>query len=474
MDDQVISRVHYFERQFLRRQDFADEQAYHLLKQRLHQLGQHRPWGIVRGLELTLDADCNPVLQPGVAVDGYGRDLVWAFQQALPVQEFDAKASDILDVWLDYNLVPGETAPPGYANCGDTSPGGAFYRIEELPILRLTVPNPAYPNARVPEGVLDDDLGFDATRIPPDEPTAFWPIFMGQVLRVRGKTGQPDQYSINPAGRPYAGLVGESVYHPTGNAWIEIGSSPANHDIGTKLSGPANRFAVFLQDPSQSADDSAASNPEPRLEITSDGQMTVCADTTLYGDLSVAGALMFEAAQSNLVPDKSRPWTFYRAIGQAAMAPAARGATPSQAPHTQELRIEIADNDAVPSQVVIGAWRKGPDGKEGFQPCLTVDDDCNIRVSGNLIVEGSIDKPSISAGATSTAEAMEAALRINRTTESFKAAVDSIDVRNAAVPQGQQSPVMVSSLLASLSLDELRAVVTHLKTETIEALKKVL
>jgi hypothetical protein len=441
MDDQVISRVHYFERQFLRRQDFADEQAYHVLKERLHQLAQHRPWGIIRGLELMLDADCNPVLQPGVAIDGYGRDLVWAFQAPLTVQEFDAKASDILNVWLAYNLVPGETAPQTHAGCGDSSPGDAFYRIEELPILRLDVPNPAYPNARVPEGVPDDDLEFDATRMPPDDPTSFWPIFLGQVLRTRGKPGQPDQYSVNPAGRPYAGLVGESIYHPTGDAWIEIGSSPENHEIGAATLGTANRFAVFLRDPAQYNNDPTASNPDPRLEITSDGQISVRGDTTLYGDLSVTGALMFESAHSNLVPDQARPWSFYRARGQAAIAQATLGVPSFSKADTQELRIELADDeDAVSSQVVIGAWRKGPDGKEGFQPCLTVDDDCNVRVSGNLIVEGSINKSSTSS----------------------RSAFDSIDEQGEVFSQLQQKPEVVAQLIESLTPAQLKAVVDNL------------
>jgi hypothetical protein len=40
--------------------------------------------------------------------------------------------------------------------------------------------------------------------------------------------------------------------------------------------------------------------------------------------------------------------------------------------------------------VVIGSWRKGADGAEAFQPCLTVADDGTVTVHGNLVVTGQV------------------------------------------------------------------------------------
>ena len=54
MASDTIARVNYFDRQFLRTQDFVDEQAYHIAMRRRHNIAQHR-WGIVAGLQLVLD-----------------------------------------------------------------------------------------------------------------------------------------------------------------------------------------------------------------------------------------------------------------------------------------------------------------------------------------------------------------------------------------------------------------------------------
>ena len=45
-------RVHYFDHQFLRVEDFTDEQAYHLEMRRAHNRMLHSP-GVAHGLALT-------------------------------------------------------------------------------------------------------------------------------------------------------------------------------------------------------------------------------------------------------------------------------------------------------------------------------------------------------------------------------------------------------------------------------------
>ncbi|MFN8564815.1 MAG: hypothetical protein U0703_25050 [Anaerolineae bacterium] len=69
MPDERIMRVHYYDRQFLRAQDFTDEQAYQIAMRRRHNLSHHI-WGIVRGLELEFNQpDGVFVIKPGIAVD---------------------------------------------------------------------------------------------------------------------------------------------------------------------------------------------------------------------------------------------------------------------------------------------------------------------------------------------------------------------------------------------------------------------
>src|SRR4051794_36475062 len=102
MVDNSITRVQYYERQFLRTQDFNDEQAYHLAMHRRHNIGPHT-WGIVYGLALVIDTENGLAVQPGVAIDGYGRELILAEKSSLKVKDFENKDSDVLDVWLIYN-----------------------------------------------------------------------------------------------------------------------------------------------------------------------------------------------------------------------------------------------------------------------------------------------------------------------------------------------------------------------------------
>jgi hypothetical protein len=409
MENQSISRLHYFERQFLRTQDFQAEQAYHLGMMRRHQV-THHSWGIVRGLELALNPDCNPVLQPGIAVDGYGRTLVWQAGQPLPVTEFEVKGSDRLDVWLVYGELDSDDAPSGYAGCSLDGSGRTYYRTQEQPILMLGIPDPTHPDPRMPPGVPEGDLNFDGTQNAPLSPSAFWPVYLGRVLRKREKPNDPWQYSVSLDGRPYAGLVGEMVRHPTDNAWVEIGTPLASQ-------GNESRFAVYLIPPGQDPQD-VSGGLDPRLEVSSGGQITLRGDASLHGNLVMEqGALAFRAqdsqapaagdpqppavgvqpaAQQNEPGKTPRPWSIYRAPGSVQVTkPATQGQgvqTTSSAATvpTSDLRLEMAGRTGGKNQVVIGAWGKGPDGNEAFQPCLTIDDDCNVTIERNLVVKGFI------------------------------------------------------------------------------------
>jgi hypothetical protein len=352
MSDEGEARVHYFQGQFLRPQDFADEQAYHLAHHRRHNIAHHR-WGIVAGLDLVVDAqDGALVVEPGVAVDGLGRELVLPERQPIAAEVFADKGSDLLDVYLNYSR-SGADAPrrdyPGSAGrCED-----AFDRWTERPLLSFEVGDDPSADRRDPPGVRESDRGFDASRTPPDEPQRRWPVFLGSVAYDRERPRQP--FTVDPAGRPYAGLVGASVVAPSGRASVQIGA---------ERRGDPNRFAVFVPEA-----DASPLPGQPRVAILEDGAVRVLGDTTLHGNLTVDGhALELEAGTSH---------------------PA--GAHPSQLYHVteggkDELRIEMAvPGGGGPDAVVIGTWSEGT-----FHPCLTVANDCTVTVHGNLVVEGTV------------------------------------------------------------------------------------
>ena len=86
------SRVNYIDGQYLRRQDFADEQSYQLALRRRHNIGHHS-WGIVIGLDLVQE-DGALVVRPGMAIDGYGRELLLAAKRSIAVGEFQRLGSN--------------------------------------------------------------------------------------------------------------------------------------------------------------------------------------------------------------------------------------------------------------------------------------------------------------------------------------------------------------------------------------------
>ena len=92
-------RVHYFPQQYLRRQDFSDEQAYQVALRRRHNIAHHS-WGIVIGLDLAVE-EGQLLVRPGLAIDGYGRELFLPAKFPISTGEFTRLGSNRLDVWLN-------------------------------------------------------------------------------------------------------------------------------------------------------------------------------------------------------------------------------------------------------------------------------------------------------------------------------------------------------------------------------------
>jgi hypothetical protein len=87
-------RVNYFDRQFLKVDEFKDEQNYHLgARRRL--TGAFQDWGIVQGLEVLAAEPGFLTVSAGMAVDSTGREIVFGTDAPAPyaVPEVDANKS---------------------------------------------------------------------------------------------------------------------------------------------------------------------------------------------------------------------------------------------------------------------------------------------------------------------------------------------------------------------------------------------
>lgn len=77
-------RLQYYKGQFLQKEDFIEEQAYHLDRLRGH-LRQLHTFGIAEGLTVTANAgDSSATVQPGTAIDNEGRPIVLIAPRIVP------------------------------------------------------------------------------------------------------------------------------------------------------------------------------------------------------------------------------------------------------------------------------------------------------------------------------------------------------------------------------------------------------
>jgi hypothetical protein len=436
MTDEHISRVRYYDQQILRTSDFVDEQAYHLAQRRRHTIGGHI-WGIVYGLELAEDANGDLTVQPGMAIDGYGRELILSAYRSIPASIFSDRGGDTLDVFLEYAQQASDETPSGWSVC---RPGDGGNRLQETVRLTIRKAGPPrgtgeidLPERRAPEEVPADERRFSPARVSPDSPARRWPVFLGQLHRGADPV-------VSLSGRPYAGLRGEMVRASSGWAWLQIGEWPAND----------YRFAVFLAD-GVTPDEGAAANraplptlgikpaPAPPTEPAAEGEaalpaapagptLELRAETTLWGDLIVeGGAIEFGAGPPY---DGPRPWRIYH-VDYDASGDELRDA---EAIVRDELRIEMADGSEGASEVVIGHWSE----EQGdFQPCLTIAAGGDVTVHGDLTINGEL-------------------LRFEQAEATDEALVRFV-VRRTRTVEGQDQPAWFGALLEALAKRDLLA-----------------
>lgn len=289
----VIQLARYVEREPLTAADLSAEQSARLTQRWLHQTAEH-DWGIVVGL--ALDPDQRGVtVQPGVAVDGYGRELVlgeplrlewdgWKDETGKEVNLFTLLGSlsghnnnDVLgaDLWLLWDRRPDYPHIPGRHPSGP----GHNSRWLEIPRLRvLAAPPKSDPNAAVDQPALDPRTppGTDAkaqTLLPgdvTDNPALEWPVYLGRVMQ--GVQAPPNnQYAVDASiPRPYAQLRGETITAASRLAQMQLSSGPGR-----------SRFVVALPDAAAS-EQGIPFGAEP-LAINEPGELVTRGETHLYG-----------------------------------------------------------------------------------------------------------------------------------------------------------------------------------------------
>ena len=262
-----MERNYYFTGKYMTARDFRDEQSYLVSHQHWHQWTLHG-WGIVWGLEVILKDHC-VTIEPGLAVDCYGRELVLAHPVEFPIEDlWDHKSTpvnskqgsyspkDVL-VGLQYAEFPRELVPllldDGCAPSKDT-----HNRTQEFAKICShdfcsdcwRFPRP-YDPAMLPKTV-PEDSGVEGKRYldrpqtlrehnNPDDSHCWPPLVAmqppceckacganGFVPLARLQQGKTQQWSSDDLGRRYvpSPFFGEALTHIVGINWYHDGETP--------------------------------------------------------------------------------------------------------------------------------------------------------------------------------------------------------------------------------------------------------
>ncbi|HEY6352716.1 MAG TPA: hypothetical protein VI636_25245 [Candidatus Angelobacter sp.] len=284
-----IERLNYYEGEFLGATDFQAEQEYHRDMRRRHNLGQHT-CGIVTGMDLAQApnggtspsgiAEVDVYLQPGMAVDGFGREIVVLNQAQLTQEMFAAffdpnpnASAKWMYIWISYQQAL--LQPPSDA-CTSQNVSNAFGRVEETYTLTATAAGPPPPSSAIvvdgstttppvassssgstplpdpPPVTLPYDDSVPYQEFSTDDTNLIWWIPVGRVLwdphnEVFLQIDPDPQKAAASAGmgRDYAGSVSAWLFAPAGMYYIGDRNTP-NPFPASALSPPFGGVQVEI------------------------------------------------------------------------------------------------------------------------------------------------------------------------------------------------------------------------------------
>ena len=264
-------RPQFFEGQYLGAEDLASIVDYLRTASARQNLGQHS-WGIAIGLNLVsqpvTDTAVEYYVQPGVAIDGYGRLIVVTNPTRIEADQFVSIGSGNVDVWIRYEQNEFSATRPGFNACSATD---SYARINET--FKIEVGNKSSILDRQSGITVNDSLLVDARealisvdsaaqllcdasvahqQFPIDDESAYWLVPLGHVkwssassvflplmdpaeveaLQTGAGSKTPDQVyeslMSSRAKRRLIGSVAESIFAADGLIRLRERTSPAD------------------------------------------------------------------------------------------------------------------------------------------------------------------------------------------------------------------------------------------------------
>ncbi len=274
MSSTEITRLSYYERQFLRVQDFKDEQAYHIgMRRRLNI--SHHTWGIVTGLEIQQiekeggNGEFEYYVTPGVAIDGYGREIIVLSPVTIdPLLFKKFPDSDYYSIWISYSESRFQDPSPGYEVCGVADQRS---RVQESYRLCIGTPNAEHGPIVVAGELVD-----------PTDPAT--PEDLSIPYQELPEFGVDDAWFIR---------LGSAQWDRTKSMLIEGTADRINEDrtyvadIASQILAPTDTLVMRRRIPDATLDPA-----DPQLTVIVEGDMIVENDLQVEGDAAVAGELV--------------------------------------------------------------------------------------------------------------------------------------------------------------------------------------
>lgn len=337
---------------------------------RWHLTGAHT-WGIVSGLALVGDtaAGGDITIQPGLAVDGYGRELRVPMALRIPAVRLGSLADALQADRLALCLVSDPPAAPDAGRDGSVPRGSRCPDAVRIWVTAATgqrgLSDPHCGQLPAPEPANGTGAVRGCRRQAASGALPAWPICLGEVER---RQGQP--FSVTAEGcacRCYSQLMGTQLVAPSGAVEVRLEEGA---DVGLP------RFALLVRS-------SDTSLPQERMSVSAQGKAIVSGDLVSQGNLIIPspsvqagrpateGALRFASAIS--APDAPAPWRLYRT--RVSVAGQAR----------EELRAELPARTVASSRLTIR-----PRGPSAHGTPLTIDAAGVVTVGGTLKVDGTL------------------------------------------------------------------------------------
>jgi hypothetical protein len=279
-----ILRLHYYERQYLGAADLEDQQTYLRDMRRRHNIGHHT-WGIVTGLELTqtlVAGDPTAVdvfVQPGMAIDGFGREIIVMAPVKLDTALFEAFANQQHRmVFIHYDQVQTQQPQAGFVQCDVSNQFGRIQETYNFSIDPTTPNQDVSVNGKPVEPTNDPEIPQDQS-VPyqefPDD-TTVWLLQLGSVNwdGVNRKFLPASPHSRLTVGRSYMGAVAQTIYSPV----PEPVPDPKKPDPATDAP------LFFIQPRFKAADPDVAGFAEIVGRLQVDGRITAKKAVLIHGD----------------------------------------------------------------------------------------------------------------------------------------------------------------------------------------------